>query len=192
MKHIGIFGGSFDPIHSGHLALAQSAVEELKLNVIYFVPAKISPFKIGVSPVSADHRIHMLKSVMFRVPKSKISYIEMKKQSPSFTVDTIEKFKKRFSKSKLFLIMGSDAYLKFQQWKEWDKILKMCTLVVGKRKGKNNLYVPQKRIPNVIVLKGTYPHISSTEFREEIRKGRKRMKGLPSEVFQYISAHHFY
>ena len=122
LMRIGIFGGSFDPIHNGHLTLAKSAVRELKLDRVYFVPAKRSPFKIDAPLSPARHRIKMIQLAIGSNPKFKISRAEVLRPHPSYSYQTVRWFKKRFVESEIFFILGDDSLKDFAKWKNYKKI----------------------------------------------------------------------
>lgn len=167
---IGILGGSFDPVHNGHISLAKSAIRKLKLDHIIFIPAKISPFKSNRPPIPARHRLKMLELAIAKISKAEICEIELKSRGPSYTVRTLEKIHRQHPKADLFFIMGSDVLKEFYQWKNWQKILKLCTLAVG-----------QRRLP-----------AASTEIRDSIKKGSKKSLPVPKEVLHYIRRNGLY
>ena len=161
---IGIFGGTFDPVHLGHLELAQSTLKKFRLDKIYFVPAKSSPFKRSLKSAPSVHRLSMLKLVLRGRPKFNISEYELKRPGPSYTIRTVKFFHGRFPKADLFLIMGKDSYQGFSKWRESKKIRKTSKHVVGKRK----------------------LEISSTQIRERAKKGLSLSRLVPKDVEKYI------
>ena len=190
---IGIFGGSFDPIHKGHLALAKSSIKEIKLDKLFFVPAKISPFKKNKSISSPLNRLKMAHLAVKKIPKCKVSSFELKTPGLSYTFLTLKVFKKIFPKEDLFFLMGSDALAGFKKWHKWRDILKICSLVVGQRSGeKTVIELPIGFEGRVLYLKAKMPKISSTEIRSAFKERQNLFEVCPKEVAQYICKHHLY
>lgn len=129
-KAIGLFGGTFDPVHIGHLIVAEWLSEVLKIKTTYFIPAKIHPFVSKSNISSSDNRIEMLSLALKEYPDFKISDVEIKRQEVSYTIDTIKFFKDEFPDSELYFYMGMDNLNTLEQWKDPNEILKMCYVVV--------------------------------------------------------------
>ncbi len=138
MKTIGIYGGTFDPIHLGHLITAQSVCEIRKLDKIIFIPSFISPHKTDIISSSPKHRLNMLKLAIKGYPSFDYSDIELKKKNISFTINTIQALKSVYKN--IELIIGYDNLITFDTWKEPDKLLKLVKLVVLRRKIKEDKY----------------------------------------------------
>lgn len=191
---IGILGGTFDPVHYSHLALAKSAVKELRLNCLFFIPAKKSPLKSNCLQTNPEHRVFMLKLALKKMPKCKISTIEIHRSGHSYTIRTIRAFRKKFPHDELFFVMGSDSLKSFTRWKNWEEILGLCTLIVGRRTGiKMKPFTGMKELINkTIWLKSRIPKISSTQVRSALRKGQSVSEKCPASVLNYINKHHFY
>ena len=136
-KRIGIFGGTFDPPHKGHLAIAEQAIKQLGLDSVYFVPAYIPPHKQQHSSTTAQHRMRMLKLAVRGRKKYRVSALELKRGGISYTIDTLKAFKQRFPHIDFVLILGADNLLQFQSWKSPKTILQLSSLAVYKRKGFN-------------------------------------------------------
>ena len=178
---IGIYGGSFDPIHQGHIALAETVQKALNLDRIFFVPALVSPLKKERPHVSGKERLEMLKLVLAPFSWAEVSSFELDSAKvPSYTIETILEFKKRYCKSPLFLIGGSDLLKHFLQWKNWKQILDQVQLVIVSRKGQEKS-VPKELKQETILLDANLPDISSSE----IRMG-KCLDKVPLPVLQYI------
>lgn len=192
VKRIGILGGTFDPVHKAHLALARAAKKKLRLTQIIFVPAFISPFKIHADISSAADRLSMLKLSLKKIKWAVLSHYEIRKKKISYTIDTIKHLKKRTGKrAKFFLILGVDALRNFHRWKEADQILKRVRLAVAGRPAfrRERVY----RVPYEPIPMAEYP-ISSTQIREEIKRGNlaKVKKEVPLDVFRYIQRRNLY
>ncbi len=188
-RRIGIFGGTFDPPHRGHLQVALAAKRQLKLDRLFLVPARISPFKEGRKSTPMRHRLNMVRALQKHDSAFRVSLFELNRRRVSFTVDTIRYFRRRFRNAELFLIIGEDNFRLFSRWHAPDEILRMCRLAVYRRKGGIG------RLPartDAITLNGKMVDISSTDIRA-IRRARQSMKKwVPKEIEQYIVAHALY
>src|SRR5262245_10708221 len=129
---VGVFGGTFDPVHVGHLAIANAALEELALDRLLFVPAHRSPLKQGDPIASARDRVAMLEASIAGEPRFRVSRVELDREGPSYTVDTLEQLG---GEGDLFLVVGSDAYADLARWKDPDRIRALATIVVAARPG---------------------------------------------------------
>ena len=190
MRRIGIFGGTFDPPHKGHIAIAEQAKKQLGLDRVYFVPAYIPPHKYLHSSTSAQHRLKMMKLAVSRSKEFKVSTIELKRRGISYTIDTLQAFKQRFPKAELVLIIGADNLLQFNLWKSPKTILQLASLAVYKRKS-FDLSLKDNDI-DFTLLKGRMLRISSTEIRKRIEKGFPIRALVPNPIFAYIKRHSLY
>jgi len=188
---IGIFGGSFNPVHIGHLIIAQHFVEELNLDYCYFVPNYISPFKIGDNEIIPSHtRLEMLRLATEDNPKFIIDTFEINKADISYTYQTILYFKNKFPSAQLFLLVGSDQAEKFTSWKNWETILDNANLAVAKRKPEV-FDPPQYNFPSeyskkVIHLSNPIIEISSSSIRNYLKSGRAIRYLVPEKIFNFI------
>ncbi|RPI04747.1 MAG: nicotinate (nicotinamide) nucleotide adenylyltransferase [Ignavibacteriae bacterium] len=190
MKRIGIFGGTFDPPHHGHLAIAQQAKKQLALDEIYFVPAFIPPHKQGRLSTTAAHRLTMLKLVLRGQEGLKVSALELQRKGISYTVDTLQSLKRRHPKAEFVLIIGADNLAQFHTWKSPKKILHLVSLAVYKRTG---FHLPVKdRGFKFVQLKGRLYRVSSTEIRNKIEKGNSIRGLVPEPLLSYIQKHSLY
>ena len=188
---IGIFGGSFNPVHIGHLIIAQHFVEELTLDICFFEPNYISPFKIEDNDIIQPHlRLEMLKLAIEENPKFKVDTYEVDKAEISYTYQTILHFKNNFPNSHLYLLVGSDQAEKFIFWKNWETILDNAFLVVAKRK--LELFEPAKfnfsieHTKKVILLSNPIIEISSSTIRNYLKSGRSIRYLVPEKIFNFI------
>ncbi|OGX07776.1 MAG: nicotinate (nicotinamide) nucleotide adenylyltransferase, partial [Omnitrophica WOR_2 bacterium GWA2_47_8] len=130
---IGILGGTFNPIHVGHLAIAETALEKMGLNKIFFVPCHTPPHKEDKSLTAPSHRYNMVKLAIDENPRFEISDFEIQKKDKSYSIDTVKHFKNVFPKSELFFIIGYDMLDGLKQWKSIDEILKLASFIVINR-----------------------------------------------------------
>ena len=188
MKSIGILGGSFDPIHFGHLRMAIEAKEKYELDHVRFIPCKSSVLDKN-NVASVEHRTAMLNLAIKDQKKLVLDEREIKRDTASFTIETLTSLQQDFIKDHLFLIIGSDAYQQFEKWHEWQKILELCTLVVAHRPGFD---VSKRLADNIEFLELTALDISSTKIRGLVNAKHSVKYLLPADVIEYIQKHHLY
>ena len=189
MKRIGILGGSFDPIHFGHLLMGQSAAETLKLDAVFFVPAFCSPFKRGQAMPDSAKRLSMVKAAIKGNPLFKIYDGELKREGISYTFETLTEFKSKYPKAKLFLLMGADNLRQFHRWKNPQGILDLAELVVLNRPGFDKDY--PKRWPFVKVNMPAVD-ISSSDIRERLKTKKSIWYLTLKSVIRYIKRYQLY
>jgi nicotinate-nucleotide adenylyltransferase len=190
MKRIGLFGGTFDPPHKGHISIAEQAMRQLGLECVYFIPAYIPPHKQQHSSTTARHRMNMMKAAVRGRKIFKVSSIELQRRGISYTVDTLKAFKKRFPRNEIVLILGADNLLQFHLWKSPKTILELASLAVYKRKGFHRALTTTSL--SYIVLKGPLLRLSSTEIRTRIAKGLSIQALVPKSIVYYIKQHSLY
>ena len=185
---IGILGGTFNPIHLGHLILAEEAREKLKLDKIIFVPAYLPPHKDNSDIVPALHRYRM---ICFAIKTNKyfsVSNIEIKRDGKSYTIDSLKEFKKIYPDDDLYFIIGSDLLKYLDDWKDLSQIIKMVSFVAATRPG-----YPLEKIPSYI---STIPiravDISGFEIRKAIKEGKSFRYLVPEAVFRYVEEKRLY
>ena len=189
MKRIGILGGSFDPIHFGHLLMAQSAFEVLKLDTVFFVPAFCSPFKAPDLLRDAAKRLVMVKEAIKGNPAFKVYDGELRRGEISYTIDTLKELKAKYPGSKFFLLMGGDNLRTFHRWKEPQGILKLATLVILNRPGFDKNY--PKRWPYVKINMPAVD-ISSSDIRQRLKTKKSIWYLTPKAVIRYIKRYRLY
>jgi nicotinate-nucleotide adenylyltransferase len=190
MIKVGIYGGSFDPIHNGHLITAQAAKEMRELDKIIFVPSNISPHKQDVATSSAEHRVNMLKLAINKIPYFDYSDVELNRKTVSFTADTLRELSERYKHMEL--IIGYDNIFKFHTWRQPDEILKYAKLVVLRRKlniprGKQNKFYRA-----AIFIKSPFIQISGSVIRRRVQDDLPINFLLPDSVKDYILKHKLY
>ena len=221
LKKIGLIGGTFDPVHNGHLYLAEQAQGIFDLEKVIFIPAFRSPHKLAIQPESCKHRLAMLSLALENRPTFSMNKIEIEKQAVSFTIDTLKALKSEYSDWKLFLILGADAFQAIHTWKQSAQLFDFCNILVGTRPGsefkvsesvKNKLSLTEKVTigpsPNFgkesVIFKNTKNgtqvvffqispiNISSKDIRRRISQKKEIKNLLPPSVDHYIIKNQLY
>ena len=195
----GLFGGTFDPIHLGHLIVAEDVRERLYLDRVIFIPARHPWLKAEREVTAGQHRLAMVRLAMDSNPYFEASDIEMKRQGPSYTVDTVELMKEEFGSSEeIYFIVGSDAVTDMPLWKEPERVVSLCQIVSVSRPGAPKIDFEALRplIPAVSsclsVLDVPQVDISSTAIRERIKGGLSIRYLVTARVEEYIYEHKLY
>jgi len=185
---IGILGGTFNPVHIGHLILAEEAREKLGLDKIIFVPTFIPPHKDNVNIASPQDRLKMLRLAVASNRYFTVSDIEIKRQGPSFTIDTLKAFKAKYSQDELYFIIGSDLLKYLEMWKDLKQILSMVKFVAATRPG-----YPLEQIPPYIhTLPIRAVDVSAFEIRQCAAEGKSFGYLVADKVFDYIKKKKLY
>jgi nicotinate-nucleotide adenylyltransferase len=188
MTRLGVFGGTFDPVHVGHLAIAHAALESVPLDRVLFVLAKRSPLKERRPVASEADRLRMLELAVANEPRFAVSRLELDRDGPSYTVDTLERLGQLSGSDELFLILGSDAIADLPRWKDPDRIGKLATLVVAERPG-----APERpSVAPIVRFDAPRLDISSRELRARAARGRSLRYLVPEPVLQHIEARGLY
>ena len=195
--NIGILGGTFDPIHIGHLVVAEEARTKLGLSEVLFVPAGQPWLKQARDITPAAHRVEMVRRAIADNPYFKLSTLEVDHPGPSYTVDTLTLLQDQLSsQASLFFILGRDTLAELPLWKEPRKVIQLCRLVVPPRLGSRDLRHLEEAIPGlldkVIQLDMPVIGISSSGIRQRIAQGLPIRYLVPVEVEKYITEHKIY
>lgn len=190
MNKIAILGGSFNPIHIGHLILANIVCEEFELDKIIFVPCYIQPLKSDKDFAPAKDRLEMINLAIQNNPKFALSDIEIKRKGKSYTVDTLKYFKQRYND--LYFVIGADNIKDFHRWKEPDTILKLAKLIVTNRGGVNQKIPKKLRGKKIFVCRIPDIEISSTLIRNYIQSNKSIKYLVPEKVEKYIIKNKLY
>lgn len=197
-KKIAIYGGTFDPIHFGHINLALEICEKKKIDEVWFCPAYKNPLK-DYSSINAEHRVSMLKLAIADISHFKLLDIEVYKQEPSYTVNTLHRLVSSefgLASDQLSLIIGVDAFLHFSEWKEPATIVKLAELIIGTRltiePTQLNCVLERWGIPLSSLVTTRILEISSTEIRNRLKSRLYCGHLLHSKVIDYIYQHHLY
>ena len=185
---IGILGGTFNPMHIGHLILAEEAREKLGLDKIIFVPTALPPHKEDLNIAPAADRLKMIKLAIEGNKYFAVSDIEIKRQGRSYTIDTLSELKRKYSRDELYFIIGSDLLKYLNEWKDLTQIIKMVKFLVATRPG-----YPLEQIPNYIqTLAIRAVDVSGFEVRQCVRENKSFRYLVPDKVFGYINKRGLY
>ena len=180
---IGILGGTFDPVHNGHIYLAKKACAKLRLDKIVFIPSYLPPHKKGVKVTPARHRFNMLKLAIHGNKKFKISDMEIRRKGRSYSVETLRRLRKKYGKkAELFFIAGSDSLKELNKWKNLEEILSLCKFVIVARPG----FRVKKAPGSFILLRINAKDISATDIRKRIKSGKSVRHLISRAVMRYI------
>ncbi|MCE5316997.1 MAG: nicotinate (nicotinamide) nucleotide adenylyltransferase [Parachlamydia sp.] len=196
---IGLFGGTFDPIHFGHLNLAVEMLEKRSLDEIWFCPARINPHKQEEIPTTAVHRLEMVRLAIEEHPRFRLLPVEVAREGPSYTYDTVrwlvDQEKDKAHPAQFSLILGEDALQGFYRWNRVLDLVELVPLLIGSRnRGQSEL----EGSPAVLeaIHKGLTPtrimDISATEVRQRLQQGLYCGHLVPKEVLDYIKKHELY
>ena len=200
-KQIGIIGGSFDPIHLGHLVIAQDALELLGLDEILFIPAALPPHKQHLERVDFSHRMRMVELAIKQNSRFSASNIEALRGGVSYTIDTVLSLQEERPEVSWTLIVGSDTLVDLHTWYRIDDLLARCEVATFLRPGESDLEAIASKISvsdehKISLVANLFqPHlmeISSTEIRERIAEGKNIRYFVPSAVHEYIENHSLY
>jgi nicotinate-nucleotide adenylyltransferase len=218
-RRLGILGGSFDPVHNGHLGLAKSILTMLSLDSVLFVPVCISPHKLEQTLADPQHRLAMLQLATRSEPAFAVTDLEIRTGGISYTVDTLERLHTLHPESELFLILGWDAFREFNAWKNPEKILELCHVVVATRPGygdgRPEHFPAQPAFANfercgegepadalrfrnratgrqLAFMQIDPVAVSASDIRQKVLRGAPIKNLLPSSVEHYIIEHRLY
>ena len=190
MKRIGLFGGSFDPVHLGHLLVAQAACEELSLDRLFFIPASQSPFKPASQPTSAALRLRMLRLALSGKSNYEIDAQELQRGGVSFTIDTVRDYAARFPGRELCYLIGADHLPTLPKWRDAETLARLVQFVVIPRPGE--VVAPPAAPFRVRVLGGWPWQLSSSQIRARVQAGQPVAHLLPPAVGEMIQQENLY
>ena len=187
--NIGLYFGSFNPIHIGHLIIANFVANHTDLKQVWLVVSPQNPLKPASTLLNEHHRLHLARLATEDNPKLKVSSIEFKLQRPSYTIDTLTYLKERYPEHVFSVIIGSDSYQNIHKWKSYDLLMKEFEIIVYKRPR----FAVNSKVPsNHIILEAPLLDISSTFIRDEIKTGRSIKYLVPEEVRVEIENQGYY
>lgn len=190
MQRIGIYGGSFDPVHHGHLLVAQAAFEELELNRLFFVPAAQSPFKQSATPAPGPGRAQLLRLALAGLNWCEVDEQEIRRTGVSYTVDTVRDYAVRFAGAGLFYLVGADNVAALPQWREAGELAGLAEFVVIPRPGETPVPLPAPFLGRT--LRGWPFGVSSSEIRARVKAGKTIAHLVPAAVVEAIRNNQLY
>lgn len=216
-RKLGIFGGTFNPIHYGHLSAAEEIRDRLRLDKILFIPSNIPPHKSEADMPSAAHRVEMVRLAILNNPRFELSDMEVKRGGRSYTIDTITDLRRERPETEFYFITGIDSFMEIHTWKDWERLLTQSWFVVLSRPGyrfaelerlpfmksqgvglnaldRNEIDHLDVRSGEIAICLDRIPlyDISSTDIRKRIRDGRTVKYLLPDAVETYIIENRLY
>jgi nicotinate-nucleotide adenylyltransferase len=216
-QRVGILGGTFNPVHYGHLAASEEVLERLNLDVVLFIPSHLPPHKKEEEIPSAIQRLEMVRIAIAGNPHFAASDIEVRRGGSSYSVDTIVQLRALYPGARLFFLTGIDSFLEIQTWHQWERLLSLCVFVVLSRPGyrfsdllkidfmKNSLKelesLDRRDIEEAVIRSAGFTihlsrisqyDISSTDIRKRIRQGKSVKYLLPEPVEHYIIKNELY
>src|ERR1700733_2264248 len=187
---LGIYGGSFDPVHLGHLLVTQAAVEELGLDRLFFIPAAQSPFKPETKPAPDSVRLQLLRLALAGKTNCAIDEQEIQRGGISYTIDTLRDYTKKFPAAKLFYLIGADNISKMNEWREANELAKLAEFIAIPRPGGIVAGFPKPFRGRI--LKGFPVEISSSQIRARVKAGLPIENLVPPFVAEAIRNNRLY
>ena len=184
----GLFGGSFDPVHRGHLIVARSAAEQLGLDVVHFIPAAVQPFKAGRDLAPASDRLAMLRLALTGEQRFLLDDREVRRSGVSYTIDTLEEMRAEFPSDRLSLLVGADVAREFSAWREAARIPGLAQVTILTRPGSE---IASASMPFAVVEVPAVD-ISASDVRRRVRAGEPIDGLVPDGVAAYIATHGLY
>jgi nicotinate-nucleotide adenylyltransferase len=195
---LGIFGGTFDPVHYGHLLAAEQCREQCRLDEVWFVPAAVPPHKAGVEISPGKARAEMLELAVAGLPQFRVSRMELERDGPSYTVDTLAVLRRDDPTRELFLILGADSLADFATWREPRRVAELATiLAVNRGRVTPDVSAAAQQLGRefqalVQVVEMPAVDLASTDIRRRVREGRSIQFMTPRAVDVYLRQHNLY
>ena len=187
--NIGLYFGSFNPIHIGHLIIADHVLSVSDVKQIWFVVSPHNPLKESSSLLNENHRLHLVQLAIDEQPKFKASNIEFKLPRPSYTIDTMTYLSEKYPQHQFSIIMGSDSIQNITKWKNYQTLLQHYKIIVYNRPGYNAAIINHE---NISIVDAPLLDISSTHIRQKIKNKTSIRFLVPTEVREYIAANNYY
>ena len=187
-KRLGIFGGTFDPVHHGHLILARDAMEHFDLDAMLFIPAAVSPHRLTQPPLATpDQRVEMLRLALRAEPRFQVDEIELRRPAPSYTIDTVCEIKSREPEAQLHVLIGADQFSTLLTWHRFLDLKTLVTFIVFSRANVagENVETGHPRLRRRL-------DIAATELRQRVASGLSIRYLVPDPVADYIAQHQLY
>ena len=200
MKKIGIMGGTFDPVHNGHLLLGRQAYTEYGLDEIWYMPSHIPPHKKDHHVTESEDRLNMLRLALEELPWCSVSEFEMKREGNTYTAQTLELLKKEYPEHKFYFIIGADSLFQLETWYHPEKVMELASFLVSEREyesggrtfGEQIAYLKSKFGADIQILHNEEVDIASADIRRRVAEGKDIVKDVPEAVDAYIRTHGLY
>lgn len=195
---VGVFGGTFDPIHLGHLVIAEEVRTQIPLDRVVFVPAGLPPHKLDIHVSEAEHRVAMVELAIADNPYFELSRVDVDRFGPCYTVDTVAILRQAWGPEvEIYFIMGSDSLADLVTWRDPERLIRMCRIVAVGRPGYHvDLNELDRLLPGaaslIRVIHTPLLEISSSDIQQRVREGRSIRYLVPKEVEAYIYEHRLY
>ncbi|MBU5440011.1 nicotinate-nucleotide adenylyltransferase [Tissierella sp. MSJ-40] len=196
---IGIMGGTFNPIHNGHLIMAEYTRYSLNLDKVLFIPTGKPPHKEIEEVAYLNHRLEMTVLATLSNSFFQVSSMEIERKNITYTIDTIEALKEEYPKDEFYFIIGADSLFEIEKWKDYKKLLGLCNFAVVERPNYNNDKIVEKiqnlktlHNSNIVKVDSPLIEISSTEIRNRVNKGQSIKYLVPESVEDYITKYGLY
>ena len=191
MRKIGIFGGSFNPIHVGHALIASYVVENSELDSLWLMVSPQNPLKEGKGMMSDYHRLRMSELVSRRLQNVITSAFEFDLPKPSYTIDTLNALQEKFPDDEFYLVIGADNWCLFDKWKAGDEIIEKYHILIYPRRG-YEINIPEQYSSKVSIVDAPLIEISSTQIRERLSQMKDITFYVPEDVEKYIVMNKLY
>lgn len=200
MERIGIMGGTFNPVHNGHLMLAQAAYEQFRLKKVLVIPNKLPAYKDCEELLDTRQRSEMVQLAIAPYSYMEFSDMELQRTGATYTIDTMRILHQKYPDTVFYFILGGDSLMHFQEWRQYQDILRMTVILCARRGASEFQALEQARMrllgqvpeASISYLDTPLLDISSTEIREQIRNDSTIRQWLPDAVYHYIAEHHLY
>jgi nicotinate-nucleotide adenylyltransferase len=189
MRSIGVFGGTFDPPHLGHLIVAADVCVALELDRLLFIPAAVPPHKLAQVEATAEQRLEMVRAAVRGDARFEVDDLELRRPGPSFTVDTLHTLRTRFPESRLYFLIGADALREIHSWREPEEVARLAQLIVFARDGQQ---APTMHGISAQPVPVTRVDISASEIRRRVRAGIPIRYLVPDAVREIIERENLY
>lgn len=198
-KRIGIMGGTFNPIHIGHLILAEKAYETMNLDKVWIVPTANPPHKQGLEILSKEHRLEMVKMAISDNPHFKLSLMEMEGETPRYSYETMEWLNSHYQDCEFYYLLGADSLFDIEKWREFERFMKATHILVAVRNEQISedleawvTYLKKKYNARISFINSPNIGISSSLIRELVKEKKSIRYYVPDSVYQYIKREHLY
>lgn len=187
--HIGLFFGSFNPIHTGHLIVANHIIEHADIDKLWFVVSPHNPLKDSNSLLNEYDRLHLVRLGIEDNPKFRASNIEFKLSKPSYTIDTLTYLSEQFPLEQFSVIMGSDSFQNIHRWKNFEHLVQNYPIIIYKRPG---FEITETHGANITIMEAPLLQISATYIREQVKQHKSIKYLVPPAVAEYIETNNYF